>query len=69
MALGVVLALHWWRVVRDVRAAARLRADADDGWAYRDAGGEADAREVLPASGAFWTAAGVPAEWRLHHGA
>jgi hypothetical protein len=69
VALGVVLALHWWRVVRDVRAAARLRADADDGWAYRGLGEGVEGSEVLPASGASWTSAGVPAEWRLHHGA
>jgi hypothetical protein len=67
VALAVVLGLHWWRVVRDVRAATRLRADADEGWAYRGLGAGAGAYEVLPTSGASWTSGGAPAEWRLHH--
>lgn len=70
LAVVPLLALQWVRVLRDRRAAARLRADADDGWAYRGAAAEEDAAlEVLPASGAYWTWAGAPAEWRLRHGA
>jgi hypothetical protein len=69
LALGAVLALEWWRVLRDRRAAASLRADAAEGWAHRGvAEGEGvTAYEVLPASGALWTSGGAPAEWRLHH--
>lgn len=70
LAVVPLLVLQWIRVLRDRRAAARLRADADDGWAYRGAAAEEDAAlEVLPASGAYWTWAGAPAEWRLRHGA
>jgi hypothetical protein len=68
LAVVPLLALQWVRVVRDRRAAARLRADADDGWAYRGAAAEGDAAvEVLPASRAYWTWGGAPAEWRLRH--
>lgn len=65
VALAVVLGLDWWRVLRDRRAAARLRADAEEGWAYRGLAGSVEACEVLPASGAFWTSSGAPAAWRL----
>jgi hypothetical protein len=69
VALALVLALDWWRVLRNRRAGSQLRADADEGWAFRGVSQSVHEYEVLPASGAFWTSAGAPAEWRLAPGA
>jgi hypothetical protein len=68
LALAAVLGLDWLRVLRGRRAGARLRADAEGGWAYRGVAGGAQEYEVLPTSGALWTSAGAPAEWRLGGG-
>jgi hypothetical protein len=64
VAAALLLALGWWRSLRRRGAAARLREDAEEGWAHR---GTADGVEVevLPRSGAPWTGAGAPAAWRL----
>lgn len=63
----VLLGLGWWRVVRGRTEAARLRADAAEGWVYR-AAAEAGRDEFLPGSGAPWSEDGGPAEWRLRRG-
>jgi hypothetical protein len=64
LALTFVLALALWRLARARGLAARLEADAEEGWAIRATAGAGSGDEALPASRAVWTAAGAPARWR-----
>ncbi len=59
------LALGAWRLLRARALAARLEADAEEGWAIRATAGATSGEEALPASRAAWTAGGAPARWRL----
>lgn len=62
--LTLVLALGAWRLVRARSLAARLDADAEEGWAIRATAGTTSGDEALPASRAVWTTGGAPARWR-----
>ena len=69
LAFGVVvLGSGWLRWLRGRALAARLLADESEGWIVRATAGALAGTEVLPGSGAHWTQAGAPAEWRLRAG-
>jgi hypothetical protein len=68
LVVTLPLALGAWRLLRARALAARLEADAEEGWAIRATAGATSGDEALPASRAAWTARGAPAPWRLGAG-
>jgi hypothetical protein len=66
--LTATLALGLWRLHRARALAARLEADAEEGWAIRATAGATSGDEGLPGSRAAWTSRGAPARWRLGAG-
>jgi hypothetical protein len=66
--LTASLALGLWRLHRARALAARLEADAEEGWALRATAGATAGDEALPGSRAAWNARGAPARWRTGAG-
>lgn len=64
LVLTLALLYAGWRVLRARALAARLEADADEGWAIRATAGERTGDEGLAASRLGWTSKGAPVPWR-----
>jgi hypothetical protein len=65
LLLTLALAVAGARLWRSRGLAARLDADAEEGWAIRATAGASAGEEGLPLSRLGWTARGAPAAWRI----
>jgi hypothetical protein len=68
LVLTLALAVAGWRLWRARGLAARLDADAEEGWAIRATAGASAGDEGLPSSRLGWTAGGAPVAWRMRRG-